>query len=686
MIPMDFNEHVFPHAVQDLFLHRLRALASVYDRRIAGLRTRSDAERLRDASRQKLRRIFGPLPERTPLNVRRTGVLERPDHTVEKLIFESRPGYFVTANLYLPKGEGPFPAVLEPCGHSANGKARLEYQTLARVFARKGFVSLVYDPVSQGERSNQYGEACMGNSCQEHNMAGNQMTLLGDFFGRWRLWDGIRAMDLLMSRPEVDKKRIGVTGCSGGGTMTVYLTAVDDRFAFAAPDCFVTDYLSNLENEIPADAEQVPPRMLAEGLDMADFIIAYAPRPTILLSEERDFFDIRGTRRTFAHLQKVYRLLGAPEAIQLYVGRNPHSFEKGAREACYRFFAQQAGVEIPAEEPPDRAELDETLFATPDGDVLELPGAKRSCDFIGHTARQVAKRRATVGAAQLQQLLPEVLNLPARLRPPHYRTLRAIGAGLLTPSRFRRLWLYGLETEPDYNGVTSVLLYFDPQSGPDRPTYLAQPSPEAKITVYIPHTSTHKDLLDGLAPEGHPHGGLFAIEAHGIGRMTALTCGSRSFFEPYGVDYFYASHGQMLGVSYVGRRTHDLLAGLDLLAAHGARRVHLIGRGLGSILAAFAGVLHPLVERVTLENALLSYHELTQTDVYRWPASSLPWDVLSYFDLPDLYRALSAKGLVIKQPWNARMEPWDEAPLHDHARALGLDDIVSLPRTLAAAK
>ena len=154
-------------------------------------------------------------------------------------------------------------------------------------------------------------------------MAGNQMTLVGDFFGSWRLWDGIRALDLLLARPEVDKSRVGVSGCSGGGTMTVYLTAVDKRIAFAAPDCFVTDYLSNTENELPADAEQVPPGMLSEGLDMADFIIAYAPRPTILLSEEDDFFDIRGTHRTFDRLRKVYRLLGSPDAIELHVGPNP---------------------------------------------------------------------------------------------------------------------------------------------------------------------------------------------------------------------------------------------------------------------------------------------------------------------------------------------------------------------------
>ena len=677
---MQYNEHVFPHAVQDLFLRRLRDLAEAYDRRIAKLRTRRDAERLRSASRRKLRRIFGPLPERTPLNVRQTGTLERLDHTVEKLIFESRPGYFVTANLYLPKGNGPFPAVLEPCGHSANGKARLEYQTLARVFARKGFVSLVFDPVSQGERSNQYGEACEGNSCREHNMAGNQMTLVGDFFGGWRLWDGIRAMDLLLSRPEVDNKRVGVTGCSGGGTMTVCLTAVDNRFAFAAPDCFVTDYLSNLESEIPADAEQMPPRMLAEGMDMADFMIAYAPRPTILLSEEHDYFDNRGTRRTFARLQKVYRLLGAPDAIQLYVGRNPHSLERKAREACYGFFARHAGVEISAKEPPDRAEKDETLYATPEGDVLKLPGARRACDFIAGTAREMAKRRSRVPASRLSSLLPKVLNLPTRNRPPYFRTLRAVGEAALAPLRFRRLWLYGLETEPHHDGVMAILLHVDPQPGPPRPTYLAHPSPPRDLIVYIPHTSIRKDLLDGSAPTGDPENGFFAVETRGIGRMTALTCGSRDFFEPYGVDYFYASHGQMLGLSYVGRRTHDLLAALDLLAAQGARRVHLVGRGLGAILAAFAGVLHPLVKRVTLKNALLSFHELTQTDVYDWPASSLPWEPLPHFDLPDLYRALRRKHFAIEEPWDARMKPWTKARLLKHAKSLGLPDVVFSPK------
>ena len=140
------------------------------------------------------------------------------------------------------------------------------------------------------------------------DMMGNQMQLVGEFFGQWRLWDGIRGLDYLLSRPEADRTRVGVTGNSGGGTMTTYLTAFDDRFTMAAPGCFVTRYFCNLENELPSDSEQIPPGILAAGLDMADFFVAQIPRPTILLGQENDFFDVRGLRATFEELRRLYRI------------------------------------------------------------------------------------------------------------------------------------------------------------------------------------------------------------------------------------------------------------------------------------------------------------------------------------------------------------------------------------------
>ena len=117
-----------------------------------------------------------------------------------------------------------------------------------------------------------------GTGTREHLYAGNQQSLVGEFVGTWRAWDGIRALDYLLTREEVDRRHLGVTGNSGGGTMTTWLCGVEQRWTMAAPSCFVTSFRRNLENELPADTEQCPPRALALGLDHEDFLAAMAPK------------------------------------------------------------------------------------------------------------------------------------------------------------------------------------------------------------------------------------------------------------------------------------------------------------------------------------------------------------------------------------------------------------------------
>lgn len=651
-------DSLFPRAVQERCVSQLRAIADAYDEELAQVRTRRDALRRRDRARRKIRRIFGPWPHRTQLNVQVTGRLERRGYAIEKLIYESRPGYYVTANLYVPTGKGPFPVVLQPCGHSPNGKAYGTYQTLCRSFARKGFMVLIYDPVSQGERSHQYrldkGLTELADCCWEHNLAGNQMTLVGDSLGAWRAWDGIRSLDVLLSRSEADRSRVGVTGCSGGGTLTAYLTALDHRFTMAAPDCFITTYLANLENEIPADAEQIPPGILRAGMDMADFLIARAPRPTILLGEADDVFDARGLEKTLARIRKIYALLGAPDAIRCTIGDGDHGYWKGAREAACGFFMDHAGVTGSVKEPPAQVERDEDLFATPTGNVLDLAGARRAFDFTSEAACAIARKRPLVPATKLPDVLRKVLNLRRRRRTAHYRVLRPMGDADLGPTPFSKCALFGLETESDCPSVLAVLYHWEKDNTGKRDYPHAHPIPAGNVTLYVPHLSSALDLTDGLAPA--PDAGLFSVDLRGIGRVCAMTCESRDFFAPYGSDYFYASHGQMLAESYVGRRTHDLMATLDLLQSRGARRVHLVARGLGTGPATFAAVLHPLVKEVTLTNALRSFHELTQKPVCAWPLSAMPRNVLNHFDLPDCYRALRRKKLRIFDPWDEQMK------------------------------
>ena len=180
--------------------------------------------------------LGGPL-DRTPLNARVIGTVERPGYRIEKVTFESRPRLYVTANLYVPAGTGRRPAILGPLGHSANGKAWPSYQKLFSNLARKGYVVLAYDPFGQGERieypGSRPGQSALGGGTSEHEYAGRRLILLGANFGLFRAWDGIRGIDYLLTRAEVDPERIGCCGQSGGGTLTQFLAALDSRIRVA---------------------------------------------------------------------------------------------------------------------------------------------------------------------------------------------------------------------------------------------------------------------------------------------------------------------------------------------------------------------------------------------------------------------------------------------------------------------
>ncbi|MFW6107961.1 MAG: alpha/beta hydrolase family protein [bacterium] len=660
------NEYLYGHMVQEYYVERVRRIAEERAAERAAVRTKADVTKLSRSVRRKIRRCFGPRPDETPLNPRTTGTVERDAYTIEKLIFDSRPDFPVTANLYLPKqGEPPFPAVLGTCGHAQAGKGCELYQGFARHLARMGYVVLMYDPISQGERLQYLGirrSRRPGGLCPDHNMMGNQMHLLGGFFGMWRAWDGIRALDLLLARPEVDRGRVGVTGNSGGGTMTTWLTGLDARFTMAAPSCFVTRYLNNLENEESQDAEQVPPGLLAAGLDQADFYVARIPRPTILLGKANDFFDRRGLEDTYEELRRLYRMAGAEENVQLFLGPGDHGYDVENREAMYRFFNRHAGVDADPTEPrPLKTELPETLQAAPRGQVHYLK-PRTVFDFTRDAASELAAEREGLRGAALHRAIVRRLALSRRTGPPRYRVLRTKWVEL-TKTKRPADNRFPIETEP---GMLAMLHAFSEQRLFQLPT-------GERATVYVPHMSALQEFAKRKTPAADP---LFAVDVRGIGMMTALSCDLGDFFAPYDSDYMYATYGQMLGEPYSGRRVHDLLCALDLLESQGYADVHLVGRGLGAVWATFAAVLHDAVTQVTLHNALLSYHELTQTPTYKWPLSAFVFGVLAEFDLPDCLRELAAeKDLTLVKPWDADMRTWRKGDLSGHINATGLADV-----------
>ncbi len=665
----------FGRMMQEFMVRRVRAISDANRETILDMRSKKAALDYQDHLRKGLRKTFGRKPAKTPLKSRITGSIERDDYSIEKVIFESRPNLPVTGNLYLPHGvEGPAPAVLGVCGHSVNGKASEAYQSFSQGLARHGYVVFIFDPLSQGERM-QYpdgeGGSVIGPCTREHNWLGRQQVLLGEFFGSWRAWDGVQALEYLRERPEVDPNQIGLTGNSGGGTMTTMLLAAtgawfgETPFSMAAPSCYITTWRCNTENELPADAEQQPPHALDYGMEMGDLLMLHAPRPLILLGQEKDYFDARGLEDTYERLKHFWGLFGAEDDLQLFIGPRAHGYPRENREAMYEFFGRYSGLKSSGE-PELTIEDDETLYCTESGQVDELDPAT-VCDFIRESSRELAEKRGRVAGDDLIKAVTKLLNLPRRPEdPPHFRILRPLSD---------RDWpkpgaVYLLETDEEWNAQAVVYRL-------EEDAWASRPRPgEGAATLWMPHHSSDDDLReDALCKElGRGRDAFFTCDYRGIGESIPNTCTHRSFEGLYGSDYFYASYGLMLNESYTGWRVHDILRTLDFMADYGYDEVHLVGRGWGSIPAAFAALLDDRVVRVTLRHAPIAFSEIAENEMQTWPLSAMVPEVLRYFDLPDVYRALEKKQLSLVQPRSAEFKAMQKKTAKARLEAAGLSD------------
>ena len=308
-------------------------------RDVARIRDVAGAEARKADVRRRILSLIGGLPEyRGPLNAEVTKTIQRDGFSIEHVIFESLPRYIVTANLYRPDRPGPHPAVLMSMGHWDAGKAAA--QLLASNLALKGFVVLAYDPVGQGERQQAYdpraGRSLIGGATDQHFSNGAAAILMGESVARYFVHDGIRAIDYLVSRPDVDPERIGATGCSGGGTQTTYIAALDDRVKAAAPACYMNSFRTLFSGSI-GDSEQSVPGLLAAGLDQTDYVELFAPKPWLIASTEGDFFTPAGARQVFEDAQRWYRLYDADDRIKWVIGPGGHGTPLVVREAIYEW-------------------------------------------------------------------------------------------------------------------------------------------------------------------------------------------------------------------------------------------------------------------------------------------------------------------------------------------------------------
>ena len=315
---------------------------------VAAITTRAQAEARQREVRKKILTLIGGLPEKTPLSAKVLDSTQADGFRIEKILFESQPNFPVTALLYLPDAkpaakpgtpqlllafvdeldhakpaakpgtpQQKLPAIVVSPGHGFTGKAT-DY-TFASTFARNGFAVLSYDPIGQGERL-QYPDPADPNktllkaATGEHGEAGLQPTLIGDAPARIVVWDSIRAVDYLLSRPEVDPNRIGAFGCSGGGTMTALLAALDTRVHAIGVACYLTSFDTLLPALGPQDAEQSIPNFIASGLDFPDWVEVAAPRPYAIISTAQDMFPYAGALATATEARRFYSLFDPASA------------------------------------------------------------------------------------------------------------------------------------------------------------------------------------------------------------------------------------------------------------------------------------------------------------------------------------------------------------------------------------
>jgi dienelactone hydrolase len=596
---------------------------------IAAIHTVAEAEQRKKWVRETLLDILGGLPDyHGPLNARITGRIEAEGFTIEKLLFESLPGFFVTADVYRPERPGRYPGVLIQSGHTQEGKA--EPQRFAANLALKGFVALAFDPIGQGEREQTYDAQLQsplsGWSVPEHTQAGAQSILIGEASARYFIWDAMRALDYLVSRSDVDATRIGGTGCSGGGALTTFVAALDPRIKAAIPACYPNSYRLLFAGPDP-DTEMFFPAFLARGLDVADFVELSAPTPWLIEATEHDYFAPAGGKMVYEEARRWYGLYGAEAKVRFFVGPGPHGMPLVSREAVYdwliRWLKEGQGE---AHEQPVKLYPDHDLWATRTGHVVDEPGNRKLYQLLLEDFHAKQKR------GSLQELLA---------------SLRDLGV----PS----------------DGSAPVVKVVNETSGPEgrrqRIVFTSEPGIDLEATLYLPDSAGRKPAVLLLADQPPyfmaPAMDWFAEKMFKAGRVVLEmeTRGSvpEGDERPFVGDWLANCRANQIGRNLPAMRAHDIVRGVDLLAARSdvdGASVHAMARGAKGFWLLLAAAMDARIGKIWLDRTPYSLRPALESSMNTnlfdavIPGFALRWD------LDDLVKAMGNRPVLWTDPTN----------------------------------
>ncbi len=600
---------------------------------VSRLKTPDDLARRQGELKGKFSEALGDLPEKTPLKPRVIGTVDRDGYVLERIIYESRPDHHVTALFYLPVGTPPFPAVLMPCGHDVVGKAAPDYQRACILLARNGIAALCYDPIGQAERRqilDSDGKPAGRGNTTEHTIAGIGALLVGRSTAGYCVWDGIRGLDYLASRPEIDPRRLGCTGCSGGGTLTSYLMALDERILAAAPSCYITSLERLFATIGPQDAEQNITGQVAFGMEHADYLALHAPRPTLICASTADFFDIQGTWTTFREAKRVYGLLGHPERVDLIEANETHGYPRPHREAMLRWMRRWLSR---TDDAPIEGETvlasNADLQCTRTGQVLSDLHGKSVFDLNADREAELARRRAEFQAKRGKTgMLAEVRRLIS-LRDP------IVPAGREERGEIKR------------DGGTVRKLVFATEPGIEVPALLFTPEhadESAPLAVLIGYDGSK------AAGPGGPVEGLLKK------RQRVLVADLRGMGEtepesrrpgPLGAGVREAFLSLHIGRPLLGQRVGDLLAVIAAVADLSRGGISLAGRGTAGPIALHAAAIEPTIVDLSLDAAITSWSEVVRSPLSQDQLTNVVPGALAFYDLPDLVAAIAPRPVSI---------------------------------------
>jgi cephalosporin-C deacetylase-like acetyl esterase len=593
------------------------------------------------AVRGKLLQAAGPFPARTPLKPQTLKTTRRSGYRIENILFESRPEFFVNANLYVPAElTAPAPAIVMTRGHFDADRMTGDYQQICFDLVRAGSLVLSYDPIGQGERRQQWTRAgtepgadfdSLFSTSLEHALIGNKLALLGESAAGWQAWDAMRAIDYLSTRPDVDAKRIGFADHSDNGAESSIICALDERIACAAlhgprfshrwpPDKTTWIVFDDTQEYLHGAARL--------ELDVRDIFAAVAPRPLLVLIEDRDSGFAAGP----------FEVTSADES---------DDWPKRLRLETVRWFARwfRTGAAVASE-----------TDVTPEvRSVLQVLNPGKSIYTL------IRGKSAQVVRSSVAELRALIAPFAAHAEPP--RILLSDSAGGLKQDRLQ------LPSEPGI-WLPATLLHPAAANG--------------KVVVYVTGDVTALDPPGGdndddktpqdmtaqkLAAKGFT---VLSVDVRGIG-ATAPRIPRRGFRVPYhhlmNRDMAFAAMAWSLDDNLFAMRVRDLLRAVEFAA--GVGEVWLAGRDMGAQWAVFAAALDTRVKTVITQDGLASWRLLLEHDRYHQASSQFIWGGLAKFDLPQVTAMIAPRRATLIRPADHNRQVLREAEARSIYRDTG---------------